>query len=46
MMLHWEELKAKVRAEERAAKEAGRAEGSKRNLVSFRLWGLFYSFPQ
>lgn len=46
MMLHWEELKAEVRAEERATREAGRAEGCKKDLISFRLWGLFYSFPQ
>lgn len=46
MMLHWEELKAEVRAEERAAREAERDEGCKKDLISFRLGGLFYSFPQ
>lgn len=36
MILHWEELKAEVRAEEQ--QERGRrAEGCKRNLISFRL---------
>lgn len=41
MRLHWEELKAEVRAEERAAREAGRAEGCKGDLILFRLWGRF-----